>query len=705
MDHSHTISGNFTCCRLILPILIVFPLFTLPDFSYASDTSQPSRFDTLMAMNLEELIEVEVSVATGSNKPLKLAPAIASVITAEDIERMGATSLDEILETVPGVHVAPSGNAWFSPIWSIRGIHTSINPEVLLLINGVPLTSNYTGNRNFNFRMPVSMISRVEVIRGPGSALYGADAYSGVVNVITKSAGDIDGTEAGFRGGSFDTYDGWAQHGGNYGGWDLSLGLEWAGSDGDNGRIVERDYLHAIGAAALSNAPGPVDTHYETLDGTLQINKGGWDFHLYGQLAESAVGPGGAQAITYGNDFDSQTLLTDLTYHNNHLLDDWDLSCRLYYSFIYYDAFVQYFPTAFLNMLGNPIGTSEDGGIEVAGLYDGFDSHKLRLGAGWKNYEFEPNQYKNFGPPAGANQFGPLVHVTDPNQIYISDANRQLFYGLIQDEWTLAEKWELTAGVRYDDYSDFGSTINPRVALVWQTTDMIVSKLLYGHAYRAPTFSEQYLKNNPVGVGNENLDPDSVRTYELAFEYQPRKTLQVKLNLFHYEADDLIALTGNTMPQMYTNIDEQEGNGFEIELDWQPYKQLILRSNFAYQRSENKTLDHVVHDAPQMQFYLNPHWDFLPDWSLDCQYFWVADRPRALGDPREKIDDYQLVNLTLRRTSIAEHWDSAAAVRNLFDEDAREPSPFDATAPLGAFIPDDYPLEGRSFWIEVRYHF
>jgi iron complex outermembrane receptor protein len=76
-----------------------------------------------------------------------------------------------------------------------------------------------------------------------------------------------------------------------------------------------------------------------------------------------------------------------------------------------------------------------------------------------------------------------------------------------------------------------------------------------------------------------------------------------------------------------------------------------------------------------------------------------------MKDPREEIDDYQLVNLTLRRKNIAGHWDAALAVRNLFDEDAREPSPFDARAPLGAFIPFDYPLEGRSFWAELRFDF
>jgi outer membrane cobalamin receptor len=697
-------SSLLTFSRLLSICLTIPLLLTFQSQAMADETPQQSTIDILLGMNLEELIQVEVIVATGTAKPLKLAPAVATVITAKDIEAIGATSLDEILETVPGLHVVPSGT-WFSSIWSLRGIHTSVNPEVLLLINGVPFTANYTGNRSFGYRMPVSMISRVEVIRGPGSALHGADAYSGVVNVITKDNFEIDGTEMGVRAGSFDTYDGWVQHGGQYGGWDIALGVEWQKSDGDNGRIVEKDYLHAIGAAALSNAPGPVDTHYETLGTNLQIRKGDWDFHLYGQLLESAAGPGGAQAITYGNKIDQNSLLADLAYRNDHLLTDWDLSCRLYYSHFYADPRIQYFPTAFLNMLGNPIHTSEDGGVEFASIYEGFRGHKLRLGAGWKNYAIETDQYKNFGPAAGANQFGPMVHITDPNQIYMSDANRQLFYGLIQDGWTLARGWELTAGVRYDEYSDFGDTVNPRAALVWETTDELVTKLLYGRAFRAPSFGEQYAKNNPIGIGNEDLEPETIQTVELAFDYQPREDVRLKLNLFHYEAEDLIALTGTTLPQVYNNIGEQEGNGFEVEFDWQPHKQFLLRSNFAYQRSENKTIDHVVHDAPEMQFYLNPHWDFLPDWSFDGQYFWIAKRHRAEGDPREEIDDYNLVNLTLRRTNIAKHWDAAVAIRNLLDEDAREPSPYNSTAPQGAFIPNDYPMEGISFWAEVQLHF
>ncbi|MBU1640032.1 MAG: TonB-dependent receptor [Proteobacteria bacterium] len=641
--------------------------------------------------------------ATGSLKPVYLAPSVATVITAEDIEKIGATTLDEVLETVPGLHVEPSG-LWFSSIWSIRGIHTDLNPDVLLLVNGVPFTLNYQGSRYISYKMPVAMISRVEVVRGPGSALHGADAFSGTINVITKDNHEIDGTRMGVRGGSFDTSDVWLQHGAKYGDFELALGMEWQKTKGDDERIIDRDYLHAIGAGALSNAPGPLDTASELLDAHLNLRKGDWNLHLYSTLQESAFGPGGFQAITYENDSDSKSLLADLSYHNDQLLTDWGITARAYYSYMHQDIYIQYFPADFLNMIGNPIHESQDGGLEVNGVYKGFNNHQVRFGAGWKNYDYEPDQYKNFGPAAAADPYGQLIHVTDPSQIFMPDANRQLWYGLVQDEWQLAKAWALTAGMRYDDYSDFGSTTNPRVALIWEARYDLTTKLMYGKAFRAPSFGEQYTKNNPTAIGNEDLEPQEIETLELAFDYQPTKDLRLILSLFTYEAKKLIGATG-TIPSLMNNHGQQEGDGIELDMDWLLHPTLRLRSNLAYQRSLNKKLDAVVPDAPALQFYLNPHWEFMPDWSLDGQFYWVGGRHRAKNDPRDDIDDYELVNLTLRRQNIVKHWEAALSVRNVFDEDARSPSPYDENAPDGAYIPGDYPLEGRAVWAEVKCYF
>ncbi|MBW2466727.1 MAG: TonB-dependent receptor [Deltaproteobacteria bacterium] len=691
-------------------VLTFFVLLSVYSISFAlepSDIVPETAADLLLFYDWEELI---VATATGTPKPIRTAPAVASVITAEDIENIGATTLDEVLETVPGIHIFPSSLSYFTNIWSIRGIYNSKNPHVLMLINNVPYQSPYAGNRTDTYKMPVSMISRVEVVRGPGSALYGADAFSGVINVITKDNFGIDGVKTGFRAGSFETYDAWFQYGGQHRGWDLAFGVEWQETDGDDDRIVDRDRLHFLGAAALSNAPGPLDTRYRLLDANLLARKNNFSLRLYGSVQESACGPGGAQTLTYNNELEQKNFLADLTYQNDNLVDDWNFTARLHYIYKWEDLFLQYFPSVFLNMLGNPISTMHGGGAEIIPAYEGFNNHLVRLGAGIKYWDFEPDQYKNFGPAAGADQFGQMVHVTDPDHIYISSATRRLWYALIQDEWNFARHWELTAGVRYDNYSDFGSSINPRIALVWETRHYLTTKLLYGQAFRAPSFGEQYAKNNPVAIGDPNITPEEIETIELAFDYQPTEVLRTALNLFYNEAEDLIDYIGGAppvTPDVSTNITAQTGHGLELEVDWLAHETFRLRANLAYQRSENDVTNEDVIDTPELQFYLNPHWAFLPGWSLDIQYFWIGNRHRAAGDTRDDIDDYDLVNLSIKRKNIAKHWDVALAVRNLFDEDARESSPYDPKATDNVFIPipNDYPMEGRSFYAELRYTF
>ncbi len=129
-----------------------------------------------------------VTIATGTKQPIARAPSVATVITAEDIAAIGAADIDEVLETVPGLHVSRSPIG-YNPIYTIRGIDTQYNPEVLMLVNGIPITGAYVGNRSQIWAgMPVENIARIEVIRGPGSALYGADAFAGVINIITKTS-------------------------------------------------------------------------------------------------------------------------------------------------------------------------------------------------------------------------------------------------------------------------------------------------------------------------------------------------------------------------------------------------------------------------------------------------------------------------------------------------------------------------------------
>ncbi|MCF6239231.1 MAG: TonB-dependent receptor [Candidatus Marinimicrobia bacterium] len=280
--------------------------------------------------------------------------------------------------------------------------------------------------------------------------------------------------------------------------------------------------------------------------------------------------------------------------------------------------------------------------------------------------------------------------------------SRTVNHLLLQDEWSVNDAWAVTAGIRYDDYSDFGSTTNPRIAVVWMGQPKLTSKFLYGRAFRAPSFSELYFRNNPAAIGNPDVTAETIDTYEVVFDYRPVRKVNLVLSLFKYRIDDLIDRAFG-MPAK--NTGEQKGSGFELEANWHVHSTLQLRSYYAFQNAEDAVTGADVPNAPQRQFYASAHWGFQPQWSIGTQLKWIADRKRAAGDPRAEISDYTIVDATLRRRQLLPNMDFAFSVRNLFDEDAREPSNFEPAHSQGATIAGDYPLAGRSLYGEVSFAF
>ncbi len=712
---------------------IAISVATALNFSIAqADPLMDSADEDFLLLYEDEEI---VNIATGTSKPIHLAPSVASVITAADIKASGARTLDEALESVPGLHVSKSFNRNNSLI-SIRGIHTGENAQVLILINGLPIKSVVNGYRSPLFRMPVANIARVEVMRGPGSAVFGADAFAGVINIITKEGGDIDGVEVGGRVGSFDTTDIWGQYGGDLGSWDIALSVEYTGTDGDRNRIVNSDLQTTFDADAMfgtnaSLTPGPLESGYKQLNTSITVSKEHWRLWFNSwNLRDAGVGPGAAQAIDpFGKqEVDHYSLVLD--YSKQDIGKGWGLDSRLSYRELDEQATFRLFPPGALlpiggdgnlltppgcpsptphpilgdvcpveftdGMHGNPGVLQEEWRFEVATTYTGFDVHRIRLALGFDRDDLEARATQNYGPGVIDGSVSPidgtLTDVTGTENIFLPDETRELYYLSIQDEWSLGRDWELTAGIRYDNYSDFGSTTNPRLALVWATRYNLTSKLLYGRGFRAPSFGELYFQNNPSLTGNSSLKPETIDMVELAFDYRPSFDWHLILNLYTYQIDDLIEYV-NGLAQ---NARKQNGEGLEFEATWQASDALELSGNYALQYSEDAETGVVIPNAPRRQLFLAANWNFAQAWLLYGQFNWIADRARADSDPRPAIDDYSTVDMALRYHARSQKWEVAARVNNLFDEDAREPS--------NGAIPDDYPLEGRSVFLEAIAH-
>ena len=674
-----------------------------------------------------------VSIATGQKKAIAKAPAVASVITIDHIKATGARTVEEVLETVPGLHVSVDANGYL-PIYTFRGIYSKFNPQVLFLINGIPITNVFIGDRSQIWgRMPIEAIERIEIIRGPGSAVYGADAFAGVINVITKSK--QSNNEAGVRAGSFSTNDIWVSASGKLGGWDASFTVEAGSTDGHKG-IIDSDLQSVFDlpppvgfGTSASLAPGQAEVGFEYNDLRLEFSKGNWTARLgYQSRRDIGTGAGVAQVLDSFGRAQSDRYNADLTYENINISPDWEFSAQLSWLDTSQEVDLRLFPPGAVlpigvdgniasapplagfvsfpeGVLGSPYVFEQHIRSNIGAYYKGFSKHTFRIGAGWSKVELDAKERKNFGPGVidGTEGIvdGNLTDVTGTPFIFMQNEERDVSYVFVQDEWAFASDWEFTAGVRYDDYSDFGDTVNPRLALVWQAAYNMTAKILYGEAFRAPSFQEQFNINNPIAIGNSELNPEEIDTLEIAFDYTSASgKIHTALNAYMYEMTDIIRFVPDTIPASSLtaqNSGKQEGVGLEWEMRWDITDLVKLNANYAWQKAEDKLADSDVANAPQQQLYFRFDWNVNSNFIFNSQVNHVADRHRENGDPRSDIDDYTTVDFVFRFTPNANNWEFAASVRNAFDRDVREPS----AAP--GYIPNDLPMAGRSAYIETRY--
>ncbi|MES9849333.1 MAG: TonB-dependent receptor, partial [Candidatus Thiodiazotropha sp.] len=287
----------------------------------------------------------------------------------------------------------------------------------------------------------------------------------------------------------------------------------------------------------------------------------------------------------------------------------------------------------------------------------------------------------------------PLVDVSNTPYAFAPEKTRSIRYLFLQDVWSFSDNWQLTAGVRYDDYSDFGDTLNPRLALVWQVSDRFTTKLLYGRAFRPPSFQELFAETS-FSRPNPDLDPERSETVELILSFIPNNDLNIGMNLYNLRQSDFIRAT--TSPgesgRRFQNTGNHTIQGIELEAKWQAAKTLRLSANYSIRNPDNNQFRAI--DEPKQDAYARVDWSFRPDWNLNMQTNWIGERERRSNDPRSSLDDYTLTDTTLRYTGL-NAWEFAFSIRNLFDEDARE-----YTAPS---VTDDLILPERSLYAEIKY--
>ncbi|MBI5505416.1 MAG: TonB-dependent receptor [Deltaproteobacteria bacterium] len=681
---------------LLLAAMLLSARQACADAAATSDT--PASDESLR--ELVSLLEDQTEIATRTKLNVDYVPGSVSVVSGDELLTRGARTVFEALPLVPGVQtsILPTGIQQVI----IRGLGKVFRSgKVKLMLNGVAVNSTFTGEGNMLFAIPIEQVDRIEVIRGPGSAVYGEYALAGVVNVVTRTTGNeiytrVDENGGVTPGGLF-SYQ-FPDH-------DAGLSINVAGVRSDGADVTSGpDGLYGTPNEAVSLAPGPtneaeslvsalVDLHYrKTSLGVQYVNdEKGTAFGL-----SSAYGP------THGTPRAEGHLAVDAR-QQWHPLESLDVDFNLGWSRYTLNTDPRGSPQTppgfksaqFEYPDGQNLGVDYPehryhGGAQAT--YRGFDRHRLLAGIDLAYIEEEDaSTSQNYDPQT----LEPLPEIAKfPGELGLVDAGltRRIVGTFVQDEFSLFEPLTLTAGARYDDYDDAGGNFSPRFALVYRPLEAHIFKFQYGEAFRPPTFAESSAHTINT-QGNPDLDPETVRTFELGYIYNSGPTLG-RVTFSVSDVDDLITKDAT---RKYVNSGSAELKGVEIELAHTVGKRLELEGNFSYVDAENSSTNTPVPDVAEILANAGAIFRPLPTLTLAVQYRYTGSMHRAAGDGRDDLDDVHAVDLIARAFDVGYRgFTLSGGVRNLFDADVVVP------AAAGTWR-GDLPRPGREFWGEVAY--
>ena len=707
---------------------------SIEETTYQTDTSSSNNekntsdasADVKKGLSTEAVwfgFDEEVTIATRHQTQIGKAPSIVTVITDEEIKNLGYRTFVEILRTVPGFEIFKTG-ALGDTIPAVRGF--AGENKVRVMLNGHLVNNPLRGGAFVNFDdFPVEGIKRIEIIRGPGSAMYGENAFLGVINIITKDAKDIDGVKVSSGYGSFDTYDENIVFGKKYDNVEISGMARYRQTSGFDG-VVESDSqtivdnsLSSLGYPSVSQAPGKVHDGRQEFD--LNLKVGYKDFYVEGlyinKNAEPFIGP--QYALNNESGVENNYVFGEAGYKKT-FEERLTLKPRIYYDQFDRNIYTQSLPegaTVSSDTDGDGVAdtyyTYPDGhianskliervaGTEIPFDYELFDGNMLTLGL---EYRYVKQTNIHFLSNVDPVTLEPLDSIQDFSESYpqIDKATRGIWSVYLQDTWDITDALNFTLGVRHDHYSDFGGTTNPRSGLTWAFMKNASLKFLYGEAFRAPSFSEMHAiyQKNSIIRGNKDLDPETVRSYETGLSYKFNKYVSSSVNYFFNDIKDLIVLRSTfedtTRILSYENFGDAHVHGVEMETKVDITKGNYVFMNYTFQSPEDDDGDKLPFVAEHKgNFGVNVHyWKYI---NTNLSTFVSGKRSREEGDTRDDLPAYALLNLSVIGKEFFKTMEVYGTVYNLLDKDYSDPGP--------TSIPEDLPRPGRTFFVGLSYQF
>ena len=583
----------------------------------------------------KQVVEIEnmVVTATMTEKEIEKAPGSIEVITSQEIEEMDAQTVADALETATGLIVADETGRIKTP--SIRGTG---NKHTLVLIDGRRFSMGYKDFLDIN-QISVDMIDRIEVVRGPTSALYGSDAIGGVVNIITKKPPHELAVGATYQYG-ISKHNGGEEHigrayfGDSFGRFGFLLAGGYQNKDGWNlDGVLPDDGDHEELGSAVGRFTFDFNDNHSLLAGFEYSDMDREGMRFYQNLDRERDAKDKRQS--YFLQYDARP---------NPL---YNLMLRAYYS--EYENDIEFSPTA--QVTGEEDAKRKLNQIE--GRFTGafFDKHIVTVGSEFREESREDETGR--------------------------DDDVDNFSVYLQDEYQVFDPLYLVLGVRFDEHSEFGSEWTPRVSMIYSIFNNLRLKGSYGRGFRAPTISELFVtsyrkRGKWVYEPNSDLDPEKSESYEVGIEGEYKK-FWGRITAFRNEIKDLVEAvyyestgTGNQRKDYYKyqNISEATMEGLELECGFKLPLGFGISGNLTYLETEDEETGKDLEGQPDYKGYLKlgySHLEFGLRANVRMDY--IGERYYASGTE----NGYTLYNCYLSK-ELFQRYTLFAGVDNIFNK-------------------------------------
>lgn len=666
--------GYMNLLKTYRKFCILFLLSIACDGVFAEAGDQPN---VLSEMSLDSLLNIKINSASKYAQTVSEAPSSVTIITSQDIENYGYETLADVFNAVRGFYTSNDRNYGYV---GVRGFSrpTDYNNRILLQINGHVINENIFGSAFIDNTLPVrpEAIERIEIIRGPGSALYGTNAMFAVVNVVTKTGNTVDGVSITPEIGSYGRTGASAAFGA-----ELKNGLDFMASGVWGDREGDDFYYREFDDPATNN--GISKRNDGEKFNSMLANAVYKNFSLFGFYSSRDKD---IPTAPWGTDFNGVSMRTTdemislaLTYDKKISINR-EFKIRMFYNRYDYTSNYPYLNDQSIESIYFDSALGEMLGAEAQFTFDTGPNNRMIAGA-----EYRDNlktQYKYW----------------DKNSaMYEEDSPFAVSSLYLQDIYQIAENLSATLGVRGDKYGSYKVNCSPRLAFIYDPTRSDTFKFIYGIAFRGPNVYESGYEEAGYWKRNEDLSTEKIFTTEFIWEKRLSDNLMSTASTYYYRMNNMIDTEYDVTDDLYyyDNRSKNDALGLEIGLDARYDNSQNYYLNYALQKTEDTSTNTRLTNSPAHLVKCGLTYPIIKNCIAGTEVRYESTRKTVYGT---STDDYVMTNIHLSTGMLREHVRVSLYILNVFDVAYSLPGGFE-------HIQDSIRQDGRNYRVNISFKF